>query len=206
MRPQTPAERSPDMKGDKIYELPTAEQLKNEMDRLRYKRSYIRTLTGTIGALIAAAAAIVLLSVLVFPVMRVTGNSMQPTLKEDQVIMCRRSAHVKKGDIIAFYHNKKILVKRVIGVSGDTVDISTDGRVTVNGSALNEPYAALSAEGECDITLPFTVPSGRYFVMGDDRAVSVDSRSSAVGCIAEENIIGKVNMIILPFSDAGKLN
>ena len=194
------------MKGDKNYELPTAEQLKNEMDRLRYKRSYIRTLTGTIGALIAAAAAIVLLSVLVFPVMRVTGNSMQPTLKEDQVIMCRRSAHVKKGDIIAFYHNKKILVKRVIGVSGDTVDISTDGRVTVNGSALNEPYAALSAEGECDITLPFTVPSGRYFVMGDDRAVSVDSRSSAVGCIAEENIIGKVNMIILPFSDAGKLN
>lgn len=206
MRPQTPTERSPDMKGDKNYELPTAEQLKNEMDRLRYKRSYIRTLTGTIGALIAAAAAIVLLSVLVFPVMRVTGNSMQPTLKEDQVIMCSRSAHVKQGDIIAFYHNKKILVKRVIGVSGDTVDIGTDGRVTVNGSALNEPYAALSAEGECDITLPFTVPSGRYFVMGDDRAVSVDSRSSAVGCIAEENIIGKVNMIILPFSDAGKLN
>ena len=206
MRPQTPTERSPDMKGDKIYELPTAEQLKNEMDRLRYKRSYIRTLTGTIGALIAAAAAIVLLSVLVFPVMRVTGNSMQPTLKEDQVIMCRRSAHVKQGDIIAFYHNKKILVKRVIGVSGDTVDIGADGRVTVNGSALNEPYAALSTEGECDITLPFTVPSGRYFVMGDDRAVSVDSRSSAVGCIAEENIIGKVNMIILPFSDAGKLN
>lgn len=107
MRPQTPTERSPDMKGDRIYELPTAEQLKNEMDRLRYKRSYIRTLTGTIGALIAAAAAIVLLSVLVFPVMRVTGNSMQPTLKEDQVIMCRRSAHVKQGDIIAFYHNKK---------------------------------------------------------------------------------------------------
>ncbi|WP_303819981.1 signal peptidase I [Ruminococcus flavefaciens] len=194
------------MKGDKIYELPTAEQLKNEMDRLRYKRSYIRTLTGTIGALIAAAAAIVLLSVLVFPVMRVTGNSMQPTLKEDQVIMCSRSAHVKQGDIIAFYHNKKILVKRIIGVSGDTVDIGADGRVTVNGSALNEPYAALSTEGECDITLPFTVPSGRYFVMGDDRAVSVDSRSSAVGCIAEENIIGKVNMIILPFSDAGKLN
>ena len=194
------------MKGDKNYELPTAEQLKNEMDRLRYKRSYIRTLTGTIGALIAAAAAIVLLSVLVFPVMRVTGNSMQPTLKEDQVIMCSRSAHVKQGDIIAFYHNKKILVKRIIGVSGDTVDIGADGRVTVNGSALNEPYAALSAEGECDITLPFTVPSGRYFVMGDDRAVSVDSRSSAVGCIAEENIIGKVNMIILPFSDAGKLN
>ena len=94
MRPQTPTERSPDMKGDKNYELPTAEQLKNEMDRLRYKRSYIRTLTGTIGALIAAAAAIVLLSVLVFPVMRVTGNSMQPTLKEDQVIMCSRSAHV----------------------------------------------------------------------------------------------------------------
>ncbi len=194
------------MKGDKNYELPTAEQLKNEMDRLRYKRGYIKTLVGTLGAFLTAAAAVVLLSVLVFPVMRVTGNSMQPALKEDQVIMCSRSAHIKQGDIIAFYHNKKILVKRVIGVSGDTVDIGADGRVSVNGTALSEPYAALSAEGECDINLPFTVPAGRYFVMGDDRALSVDSRSTAVGCVAEENIIGKVNMIVLPFSDAGKLH
>ncbi|MBQ6250683.1 signal peptidase I [Ruminococcus sp.] len=194
------------MKGDKNYELPTAEQLKNEMDRLRYKRGYIRTLVGTLGAFLTAAAAVVLLSVLVFPVMRVTGSSMQPALKEDQVIMCSRSAHIKQGDIIAFYHNKKILVKRVIGVSGDTVDIGADGRVSVNGTALSEPYAALSAEGECDINLPFTVPAGRYFVMGDDRALSVDSRSTAVGCVAEENIIGKVNMIVLPFSDAGKLH
>ena len=194
------------MKGDKNYELPTAEQLKNEMDRLRYKRGYIRTLVGTLGAFLTAAAAVVLLSVLVFPVMRVTGSSMQPALKEDQVIMCSRSAHIKQGDIIAFYHNKKILVKRVIGVSGDTVDIGADGRVSVNGTALSEPYAALSAEGECDINLPFTVPAGRYFIMGDDRALSVDSRSTAVGCVAEENIIGKVNMIVLPFSDAGKLH
>ena len=194
------------MKDDKNYELPTAEQLKNEMDRLRYKRGYIRTLAGTLGAFLTAAAAVVLLSVLVFPVMRVTGSSMQPALKEDQVIMCSRSAHIKHGDIIAFYHNKKILVKRVIGVSGDTVDIGADGRVSVNGTALSEPYAALSAEGECDINLPFTVPAGRYFVMGDDRALSVDSRSTAVGCVAEENIIGKVNMIVLPFSDAGKLH
>lgn len=200
------AERSPDMKKQKEFELPTADQLKKEMDRSRYKRSYIRTLTGTFGALLAAAAAAVILSVLVFPVMRVTGTSMEPNLKEDQVILCSRPAHIQKGDIIAFYHNKKILVKRVIGLSGDIISIDENGNVTVSGSRLDEPYASLSAEGECDISFPFTVPSGRYFVMGDDRAVSVDSRSTAVGCVAEENIIGKVTFRLLPFSDAGRLN
>lgn len=193
------------MDENKTMDIPTAEQLKNELDRIRYKRRYVRTLFSTIGALIAAAAATVLLSVLVFPVLRVTGKSMAPTLSEDQIIMCSKSSKADRGDVIAFYHNKKILIKRVIGLSGDVINIKEDGKVYVNGSPSDEPYAFLSAEGECDITLPYTVPTGRYFVMGDDRALSVDSRSSAVGCIAEENVIGRVTLRILPLSDAGRV-
>ena len=193
------------MDENKTMDIPTAEQLKNELDRIRYKRRYARTLFSTIGALIAAAAATVLLSVLVFPVLRVTGKSMAPTLSEDQIIICSRSSKADRGDVIAFYHNKKILIKRVIGLSGDIIDIKEDGKVYVNGSPSDEPYASLSAEGECDITLPYTVPTGRYFVMGDDRALSVDSRSSAVGCIAEENVIGRVTLRILPLSDASRV-
>ncbi len=193
------------MDENRIMDIPTAEQLKNELDRIRYKRRYVRTLFSTIGALIAAAAATVLLSVLVFPVLRVTGKSMAPTLSEDQIIMCSKSSKADRGDVIAFYHNKKILIKRVIGLSGDVINIKEDGKVYVNGSPSDEPYAFLSAEGECDINLPYTVPTGRYFVMGDDRALSVDSRSSAVGCIAEENVIGRVTLRILPLSDAGRV-
>ena len=189
----------------KTMDIPTAEQLKTELDRLSYKRRYARTLFGTLGTLIAAAAAVVLLSVLVFPVLRVTGKSMAPTLSEDQIIMCSRYSKADRGDVIAFYHNKKILIKRVIGLSGDVIEIREDGKVYVNGSASDEPYASLSAEGECDITFPYTVPTGRYFVMGDDRALSVDSRSTAVGCIAEENVIGRVTLRILPLSDAGRV-
>ncbi|WP_019679823.1 signal peptidase I [Ruminococcus flavefaciens] len=193
------------MDENRIMDIPTAEQLKSELDRIRYKRRYVRTLFSTIGALIAAAAATVLLSVLVFPVLRVTGKSMAPTLSEDQIIMCSKSSKANRGDVIAFYHNKKILIKRVIGLSGDVINIKEDGKVYVNGSPSDEPYAFLSAEGECDINLPYTVPTGRYFVMGDDRALSVDSRSSAVGCIAEENVIGRVTLRILPLSDAGRV-
>ena len=193
------------MNENKKKDIPTTEQLKKELDRLKYKRRYIRTLTGTFGIFIAAAAAVVLLSVLIFPVMRITGTSMEPTLKEDQIILCNRASHLKRGDIIAFYHNKKILVKRVIGLPGDEVSIDETGKVTVNGSVIDESYAVLSGEGECDISYPYTVPLGRYFVLGDAREISVDSRSTAVGCVAEENIIGRTTMVLLPFSDFGRI-
>lgn len=193
------------MNENKKMDIPTTEQLKKELDRLKYKRRYIRTLTGTFGVFIAAAAAVVLLSVLIFPVMRITGTSMEPTFKEDQIILCNRASHIKRGDIIAFYHNKKILVKRVIGLPGDEVSIDETGKVTVNGSVIDEPYAVLSGKGECDISYPYTVPLGRYFVLGDAREISVDSRSTAVGCVAEENIIGRTTMVLLPFRDFGRI-
>lgn len=191
------------MNEERSMDIPTAEQFEKELHRHRYKQKYIRTLIGTLGALIVAAAMFVLLSALIFPVIRVTGNSMSPTLKSGQTIICSHNTDIKKGDIIAFYHNKKILIKRVIAGSGDVVDISETGAVSVNGNALSEPYAVISADGECDISFPYTVPNSRFFVLGDDRAVSVDSRSTAVGCIAEENIIGKVRRIILPVNDFG---
>lgn len=186
-------------------DIPTTEQLKKELDRRRYKSSYFRTLFSTFGTLLVAAAAVFLISHFAFPVLRVTGSSMHPTLSEDQIVLCSKYAHVKNGDVIAFYHNKKILVKRIIASGGDVIDIKEDGTVILNNSPLNEPYAYISGEGECDITFPYTVPDSRYFVMGDDREVSVDSRSTAVGCVASENIIGKVSYVLLPYESFGAL-
>lgn len=190
----------------KKIELPTAEQLKNELDRRKYKSGYFKTLFNTLGTVVSAVAAVFLISQLLFPVLRVTGKSMNPNLNENQIILVNKVAPVHNGDIIAFYHNKKILIKRVIASNGDTINIDKQGVVSVNGSLINESYAVISPEGECDTTFPYTVPQNRFFVMGDDRAGSVDSRSSAVGCVAEENIIGKVSYVVLPFEDFKKVN
>lgn len=194
------------MADNNIRDIPTAEQLKAELDRLNYKKAFKSTLYNTFGSLAVAAAVIVLISSFLFPVLRVTGQSMRPTLMNDELVLCNKSASARKGDVVAFYHNKKILLKRVIGTSGDVIDIKEDGSVYVNGEILDEPYADNKKMGECDITFPYTVPNNRYFVMGDDRKESVDSRSSAVGCIAEENIIGRIYMIVWPFEKLGTLD
>lgn len=194
------------MADNNIRDIPTAEQLKAELDRLNYKKAFKSTLYNTFGSLAVAVAVIVLISSFLFPVLRVTGQSMRPTLMNDELVLCNKSASARKGDVIAFYHNKKILLKRVIGTSGDVIDIKEDGSVYVNGEILDEPYADNKKMGECDITFPYTVPNNRYFVMGDDRKESVDSRSSAVGCIAEENIIGRIYMIVWPFEKLGTLD
>ncbi len=126
---------------------------------------------------------------------------MQPTLEDDQLVICQKSGEFESGDVVAFYHNNKILLKRVIGVSGDVIDIQEDGTVYVNGQRLEEPYLSEKAFGECDLELPYQVPDQRIFVMGDHRSTSVDSRSSTVGCIAEEAIVGKVFLRIWPLKD-----
>lgn len=184
-------------------DLPTTAQLAAEMKRLRYGERFRRSVRNTVGSLIVAAAAAVLISTLLLPVLRVTGASMTPTLQNDQVLLCNKLAQPDRGDIIAFYYNNKVLIKRVVGLPGDVVDITEDGTVCLNGETLDEPYVSELAVGECDIPLPYQVPENRFFVMGDHRAVSIDSRSTSVGCIAEENIIGTIFFRILPLRERG---
>lgn len=194
------------MEDQKIKDIPTAEQLKKELDRRNYKSSFFSTLINTFGSLAVAVAIVALLAVFLFPVLRVTGQSMKPTLTSDELVLCNKSAPARNGDVIAFYHNKKILLKRVIGTAGDVIDIKDDGSVFVNGELLDEPYANNKNQGESDITFPFTVPNNRYFVMGDNRKDSVDSRSTSVGCVAEENILGRIYMIVWPFDKVGPID
>lgn len=151
-------------------------------------------------ALIVVAAVAVLLATLFLPVLQVSGSSMEPTLSDDDIILLVKTDNLKTGDLIGFYYQNKLLLKRVIGVAGDVIDIDEEGNVTVNGELLDEPYVTNKSLGECDIELPYQVPESRVFVMGDNRATSIDSRSSAIGCIEQDQIVGKVLIRIYPFN------
>lgn len=189
----------------KIIDLPTSGQLGAELKRLRRKRSFNKNLRNTVGALIVIAALDVIISSAFLPVFRVTGSSMSPTLANDDVVLCIRTSHYKRGDIVAFHYNNKVLLKRVIGLPGDIIEISEDGTVSVNGGELEEDYISGKALGECDIEMPYKVPENRLFVMGDHRAVSIDSRSTAVSCVAYENVLGKVLMRVYPLKSFGRV-
>lgn len=194
------------MADERICDLPEASQLEGELRRIRHNKEYIRIIRSTVSSLVVVAAIAVLVSLLFLPVLRVTGTSMTPTLQNDELVICRKYGDFKQGDVIAFYFNNKILLKRVIGVSGDIIDISNDGTVYVNGEVIDEPYLNEKAFGECDIDLPYQVPDERVFVMGDHRATSVDSRSTSVGCIANEAIVGEVMLRIWPLEQIGPLD
>ena len=170
----------------------SANQIQEEIKRVRHKREYSRVLRETVMILLGVAAAAVLVSMLFLPVMRVTGTSMEPTLQGDDIVVCSRYSKIDKGDIIAFYFNNKVLLKRVIGVPGDIINISDSGKVMINGSEIDEPYTKDLSLGDCDLDFPVQVPENRIFVMGDNRETSIDSRSSAIGYIADEYVIGKV--------------
>ncbi len=184
-------------------DIPTTAQFEAEMKRLRSRENFLRSLWSTISGLIVITAVAVIISTMIMPVLRVTGTSMTPTLEHDEVLLCSKLTDPSRGDIVAFYYNNKVLIKRVIGLPGDIVDIGEDGTVYINSEPLAEPYVSEKALGECDIELPYQVPENRLFVMGDHRSVSIDSRSTAVGCIAEENLLGKVFLRVLPFGRFG---
>ncbi|MDE5862704.1 MAG: signal peptidase I [Ruminococcus sp.] len=179
--------------------LPTAEQFDTEIKQLKYRKDFIKVLINTVSSLLVVAAIAVLVAMLLLPVLRVTGSSMTPTLQNDELVICSKRSDFRSGDIVAFYYNNKILLKRVIGTAGDIIDIKEDGTVYVNGEELDEPYVNEKALGTCDISLPYQVPDNRIFVMGDHRSVSIDSRSVSVGCIADEYVIGRVVVRLWPF-------
>ncbi len=181
-------------------ELPSVEQLKAELRREKYKKKYRQVLRSTVYALVVVAAVAVLMATLWLPVLQIYGNSMTPTLVDGEIIFTVKTSEFEPGDIVAFYYNNKILVKRVICGPGDWVDIDEDGIVYVNERRLEEPYLEERALGDCNIELPYQVPDSRIFVMGDHRSTSVDSRNTAVGCVAEEQIVGKILFRVWPLN------
>ena len=185
---------------------PTTQQLENELGRVRYRRRYRTVLKSTIYTLITVAAISVLVATLWLPVLQIYGNSMTPTLQDGEIIFSVKGSEFDQGDIIAFYYNNKILVKRVIAGPGSWVNISEDGTVYVNDSELSEPYLTEKAFGDTDIALPYQVPDGKLFVMGDHRSTSVDSRNTAVGCVAQEQIVGRIVFRVWPLDRLGAIN
>lgn len=190
------------MKKQKL-ENPGLDSLKAELKRVRYRQRYHSAIRSTVYTLLTVAAIAVLVATLLLPVLRIYGSSMTPSLYEGDIVVSVKEMSFDRGDIISFYYNNKILVKRVIAFEGEWVNIDEDGNVYVNGALLDEPYVKEKAFGECDITLPYQVPDGRVFVMGDHRATSVDSRSSTVGCVFEEQVVGRILYRVWPLSQMG---
>ena len=188
-----------------VPQLPTLEELKAELKREKYKARSGKVFRSTVGTLIVVAAVAVLVATVWMPVLQIYGSSMTPTLEEGDIVISLKGSDFQQGDLIAFYYGNKILVKRYIAGPGQWVNIDENGNVFVDGIMLDEPYIEEKSRGQCDLIFPYQVPDSRYFYMGDKRSTSVDSRSSTIGCVAEEQIVGKIVFRIWPLSELGTL-
>ena len=187
----------------KKVSVPSLTEIQSERKRIRRKDYYRQALRGTVSVLVVVAAVAVLIATLFLPILQISGDSMSPTLEHDEIVVLLKTKKFERGDLIGFYYQGKILLKRVIALPEDEVAIDADGNVYVNGERLEEPYVTDKGLGDCDLEFPYKVPATSYFVMGDRRSNSVDSRNSAVGSIPQEDIIGKVFVRVWPFSRIG---
>ena len=194
------------MKKRQANPVPTAAELRQELNRVRYKRRYRSVLRSTLYTLITVAAISVLVATLWLPVLQIYGSSMTPTMQNGDIVFSLKTSEFQPGDVVAFYYYNKILVKRVIASAGDWVDSAADGTTYVNGEVLDEPYVVEKALGDTNIQLPYQVPDEKVFVMGDHRTTSVDSRNTAVGCVAQEQVVGKILFRIWPLNLMGAIH
>ena len=181
-----------------IASLPTKKQVETERKRYRRQKAYNKALSGTIYVLTIVAAVAVLIATLVLPVLQIEGKSMEPTLVNGDIVLLTKTVNFERGELCGFSWNNKLLIKRVIGIPGDWIEIDTDGTVYLNGEMLEEPYAQQLSMGECDLEFPFQVPQEQYFVLGDMRESSIDSRNTLIGCVEKDQILGKVFFRIWP--------
>jgi len=183
----------------KAVTLPTREQVEKERKRYRRRKAYNKALRGTVYVLTIVAAVAVLIATLVLPVLQIEGTSMEPTLTNGDIVLLTKTTSFSRGDLCGFTWNNKLLIKRVIGLPGDWIEIDSDGTIYLNGEKLDEPYVQTLTLGECDLEFPFQVPQEQYFVLGDMRENSVDSRNTLIGCVSKEQIVGKVFFRVWPF-------
>lgn len=190
-------------KGKKRIPIPSLDQIQSERKRIRREAYYRQALRGTVSVLVVVAAIAVLIATLFLPILQISGDSMAPTLEHDEIVVLLKTKEFDRGDLIGFYYQGKILLKRVIALPEDEVVIDGEGNVYVNEELLEEPYVTDKRLGDCDLEFPFRVPGTSYFVMGDRRSNSVDSRNSVIGTIPREDIIGKVSVRVWPLSRFG---
>ena len=190
-------------KPDKKIFVPSLKDIQSERKRIRRGALYWQALRGTVAVLVVVAAVAVLVTTLFLPILQISGDSMSPTLEHDEIVILMKTKNFERGDLVGFYYQGKILLKRVIAVPEDEVAIDAEGNVYVNGELLEEPYVTEKGLGDCDLTFPYKVPAASYFVMGDQRSNSVDSRNSVIGAVSKDDIIGKVFLRAWPFSRFG---
>ncbi|MEE0265783.1 MAG: signal peptidase I [Acutalibacteraceae bacterium] len=185
---------------------PTSEQIEAAILKTRYRQKYKKVLKSTLSSLIVVAAVAVLIATLVLPVLQIQGSSMEPTLNDEEVVVLIKTSKPERGQLCCFSYQNKLLIKRIIGIPGDTINITDDGYVYVNDVLLDEPYILDRALGECDVTFPVHVSDNHYFILGDHRSTSIDSRSSSVGLVDTEQIVGKIFFRIWPLSEFGSVD
>lgn len=190
-------------KSEKKVSVPSLPEIQRERKRIRRKDYYRQSLRGTISVLVVVAAIAVLVATLFLPILQISGDSMSPTLEHDEIVILLKTKDFERGDMIGFYFQGKILLKRVVALPEDEVAIDAEGNVYVNGEILEEPYVTEKGLGDCDLEFPYKVPGTGYFVLGDQRSNSVDSRNSVIGAISQDDIIGKVFIRVWPFSRFG---